>query len=76
MLGETKQIFLQAAHEAYVPAVAVSDMYEAVTYMSEHTIEGDIILLSPGCSSLDMFKNYEDRAEQFVAAISGPLEHA
>ena len=70
-LGETKQTFLQAAHDAYIPAVAVSDMQEAVAYMSEHTIEGDIILLSPGCASLDMFRSYEDRAEQFAAAVEG-----
>jgi UDP-N-acetylmuramoylalanine--D-glutamate ligase len=74
-LGETKQIFLQAAHDAYIPVVAVSDMQEAVAYMSEHTVEGDIILLSPGCASLDMFRSYEDRAEQFAAAIEG-LGHA
>lgn len=44
-------------------------MEEAVKYMSENTQEGDIILLSPGCSSFDMFQNYEDRAKQFVFAI-------
>jgi UDP-N-acetylmuramoylalanine--D-glutamate ligase len=38
--------------------------------MFQNTVEGDIIILSPGCSSFDMFQNYEDRAHAFVAAIN------
>ena len=28
-----------------------------------------VILFSPGCASFGMFKNYKDRAEQFLAAV-------
>lgn len=69
-IGETKSVFLQAAHDAFVPSVSVSTLQEAVAQMSEMTKEWDIILLSPWCSSLDMFINYEDRAQKFSQEIS------
>lgn len=68
-IGETKPQFLQAAHEAFVPAISVPTLEEAVAHMWQITQEGDIILLSPGCASLDMFTNYEERARRYVEAI-------
>ena len=42
---------------------------EAVKKASALAAEGDVVLLSPCCASFDLFKNYEDRGEQFKAAV-------
>ncbi len=40
---------------------------EVVRRASERAREGDVVLLSPACSSFDMFENYEDRGRRFAA---------
>ncbi|THF61190.1 UDP-N-acetylmuramoyl-L-alanine--D-glutamate ligase [Pseudothauera rhizosphaerae] len=46
----------------------VADLDAAVVRADELAQPGDAVLLSPACSSLDMFRNYAHRAEVFVAA--------
>jgi UDP-N-acetylmuramoylalanine--D-glutamate ligase len=41
----------------------------AVQQAMDWANEGDIILLSPACASFDLFKNYEDRGDQFKATV-------
>ncbi len=44
-------------------------MEEAVSAAYRLSEKGDTVLLSPCCASFDLFKNYEDRGEQFKACV-------
>lgn len=42
---------------------------EAVKKAYGVSAKGDVVLLSPACASFDLFKNYEDRGDQFKKAV-------
>jgi UDP-N-acetylmuramoylalanine--D-glutamate ligase len=42
---------------------------EAVRIAAEVSTAGGTVLMSPACSSFDMFKDYEERAQRFIAAV-------
>ena len=58
-----------AAAAADVPLVEASDMADAVRQARALARPGDAVLLSPACASFDMFRDYQQRAEVFVAAV-------
>lgn len=42
---------------------------EAVRLAAQITVPGGTVLMSPACSSFDMFKDYEERAQRFIEAV-------
>ncbi len=44
-------------------------MDQAVSTASQLAEAGDTVLLAPACASFDLFKNYEDRGDQFKQAV-------
>jgi len=47
----------------------VSSMQEAVLTAKKTAKKGDIVVLSPGATSFNLFKNEFDRGEQFIKAV-------
>lgn len=52
-----------------ITMVTVQSMTEAVKLASSHAQYGSVVLLSPACASFGLFKNYQDRGNQFKAAV-------
>lgn len=44
-------------------------MVEAVNWLYNQSEGGDVLMLSPGCASFGLFKDYLDRANQFREVI-------
>jgi len=66
-------IALGKDRDAFVPlhpsTHLVGTMHDAVNEASRIAKQGDVVLLSPACASIDMFSNYIERADVFASAV-------
>ena len=66
LLGATNDKFYEIFKEKF-SCLKVSSMEEAVRKGYESLPEGGTVLLSPACASFDMYKNFEERGDDFAA---------
>jgi len=73
LIGQTapliKKAVLEAKSKQYPQIHFSKTLGGAIKIAFENTKEGDTILFSPACASFDMFKNFEDRGDQFRALV-------
>ena len=68
LMGEAKEKMNRAIGD-FAETYLVGTFEEAVLLAFQKSRNGDIILLSPGCSSFDMFRNYEERGDYFKKLV-------
>ncbi len=68
LIGEDANSIAQALPNS-VPVKYANSMQQAVELAAELAEPGDNVLLSPACASFDMFQDFEQRGDAFIAAV-------
>jgi UDP-N-acetylmuramoylalanine--D-glutamate ligase len=68
LIGETREK-IRAAWSLFTSCAPVDSLLQAVAEAAKNAVSGDVVLLSPACSSFDQFQNYERRGEKFREAV-------
>ena len=68
LIGEATAAMTKALQHA-IPIHPAHSLNEAVNLTHRLALPGETVLLSPACASFDMFRNFEDRGEQFQEAV-------
>ncbi len=74
LIGEASERITESLGDC-TETIMVKSLEDAVYEAQERAESGDIVLLSPACSSYDMFRDYEERGDNFkssVKALSSP----
>jgi UDP-N-acetylmuramoylalanine--D-glutamate ligase len=69
LIGKAREQ-LSAAWSLFAPCQYCDDLVQAVSEAAKKALPSDVVLLSPACSSLDMFRNYEHRGEVFRKVVN------
>ena len=68
LLGEAGERIC-SAWSPFTPCTVAGSLLEAVAEAAKNATSGDVVLLSPACSSWDQFRNHKHRAEVFCQAV-------
>ncbi len=68
LFGAAKEVIAHALG-ALTETVIVDDLQAAVREAAAHAHAGDVVLLSPACSSFDQFSNYAERGKVFKSLV-------
>ncbi len=69
LIGEARGK-IQAHLAGACPMVEAPSLETAVRAAAARAVAGDVVLLSPGCASFDMFRDFEHRGRAFKAAVA------
>jgi len=76
LIGRDAPQIRAALADAGLPLLDAATLPEAVRLAAGQAQEGDAVLMSPACASLDMFDNYAHRARVFCAAVADLADEA
>lgn len=68
-IGATKNHFISIAEAEKIPYLSTDSLKDGVEWLYTQAKHSDILMLSPGCASFWLFRDYLDRAVQFREAI-------
>lgn len=69
LLGEAADLIAEDL-AGVAPVVRAGSLEEAVALAADRASPGEAVVLSPACSSYDMFRNFEERGACFAAAVA------
>jgi UDP-N-acetylmuramoylalanine--D-glutamate ligase len=76
LIGRDAPLIQQALQGEGVPLLNAADMAQAVQLATAQAKEGDAVLMSPACASMDMYRDYAHRAQAFIDAVQALADDA
>ena len=74
LIGDTAERIGEELRRVGIPSKRFHSLEEAFRGCLEHASRGDVVVLSPGCASYDMFNNYEERGGLFRDIVRRYIE--
>ena len=63
--GKIEKALADVSDVLYAPTLDI-----AVQLAQSQALPGDVVLLSPACASMDMFRDFNHRGDDFIAAVN------